>query len=150
MEKLTDEEIIRGAECCKDISQCKDCPYNDTTNCVVNLINDIYDLTNRQNAEMERLLKQLKEGIDLSDFVIRDVKTVAIKEFADKVKLILREMFDLMIDDDEGKCIIKNCKKHSSIPCMNEYCIKENREAWETKIDNLVKEMAGESDGKNN
>ena len=53
-------------------------------------------------------------------------------------------MFVLMIDDDEGKCIIENCKKHSSVPCMNEYCIKENKEAWLTKIDNLVKEMVGD------
>ena len=39
-----------------------------------------------QQAEIERLQKQLKEGIDLSDCAVKIFKADAIKEFAEKAK----------------------------------------------------------------
>lgn len=163
--KFTDNEIMKALGCCC-VSECDECPYDEQTACVEILKEGTLALINRQkamidgliagketlqkalcdkNAEIERLQRQLQEGIDLSDTALKIVKSEARKELAEKVKPILREMFDLMMDDYEGKCIVENCKKHSSIPCMNEYCIKENREIWETKIDNLVKEMESET-----
>ena len=38
-----------------------------------------------------------------------------------------------------------NKSKHSSIPCESRICIDENKEFWKQKIQNLVKEMEGES-----
>lgn len=151
MNKLTDSEIVKALECCSEPAGkccCEVCPlhYREDS-CTTALIKMTVELVNRQNAEIERLQKAIKVQdimIGNQDLKIKGAINEAIKEFAEKVKPILREMFNLMIDDDEGKCIIEDCKKHSSLPCMNEYCIKENLIAWETKIDNLVKEMVGD------
>ncbi len=94
-----------------------------------------------QRNNNEKLLKEIQEVKVLYVKDIARAKSEAYREFAERAKPILKEMFDLMLDDDEGKCIIENCKKHSSIPCMNEYCIKENWQAWETKIDTTLEEL---------
>ena len=49
-------------------------------------IEELLDLANRQKAEIERLQKQLKEGIDLSDDVFKFVKSKSYREFAERVK----------------------------------------------------------------
>ncbi len=129
---MTDNEIIKDMGTCikyREERECGNCSRIGRYQCAVTLMKDAFDLINRQNAENERLLQKLQQ-----------VKFEAYREFAEKVKPILKEMFDLMIDDDEGKCIVENCKKHSSFPCMNEYCIKENWEEWEAKVDNTLKE----------
>ena len=162
--KLTDNEIIKAFE--KAI-QLGDSPIGESFGALIDKkkLSDALDLINRQKTEIERLqnerddekqmnvrLRENAESLkkDMDYFVgqtriareqAKTAKSEAIKEFAEKVKPILEEMFDLMIDDDEGKCIIEICKKPSSIPCMNEYCIEENKKAWITKLDNLVKEM---------
>ncbi len=152
MNKLTEEQIFKALEwhTNEEENDCIECPYKERKyfgNCVEFLLKDILNLLNRQKAEIERLKirnKTLTEITNNYDWKFKKAKSEARKEFAERVKPIFKEMFDLMIDDDEGKCIIENCKKHSSVPCMNEYCIKENKEAWLTKIDNLLKEMEGD------
>jgi hypothetical protein len=60
------------------------------------------------------------------------------------VNPIFEEIVDIMFDGNEPKCRIKNCHKHSSIPCGSPTCIKENKAYWKLKFYNLVKEMVGD------
>ncbi len=92
MDKLTDNEIIKAFEICytDDEEDCLNCPFCDEVGECMDggdseLLEEVGYLINRQKDEIERLLKQLKEGIDLSDSVIRDVKSEAIKEFIEKL-----------------------------------------------------------------
>lgn len=140
---LTDTEVIKALECCyKD--GCKKCPlWECKGNCFEELIkHNVLDLINRQKAEIEKLTEQLdgetvenmrlgheierlqKEGLQLNktfmDFV-NNQESEAIKEFADRLK---------------SEFVIK--------PHYHKLTIQIGdiiREA----IDNLVKEMVGES-----
>ena len=75
---------------------------------------------------------------------LQTAKSEAIKEFAELVNPILEEIVDIMFDSNGSKCRIKNCHKHSSIPCDSPTCIEENKAYWKLKIYNLVKEMVGD------
>lgn len=104
---MTDKEIIQALECCKK-DDCDNCP-NDFGNCYANLSGYSLDIINRQQAEIERLRKEvnlvsiqfqdaqeryeevqteierlnnIKFGVDLS---IGSIKTEVIKEFADRL-----------------------------------------------------------------
>lgn len=92
------------------------------------------------NVDKEELIKALQYDRGQYDKGYAD----GVREFAEKVKPILRAMFDLMMDDNEIKCIIPNCKHPSPIPYMNKYCIKKNLAAWENKIDKLAGELGAE------
>ena len=87
-----DDKIIEALERCLDDSiGCGTCPefdngHSDKAECELSLLRKTVDLINRQKAEIERLQKQLKEGIDLSDDVFKIVKTEAYKEFAERLK----------------------------------------------------------------
>lgn len=57
---MTDNEIIKCAEnCTSDSPSCGICLYNDdrltSSECMGELMKDLFDLTNRQQAEIERL-----------------------------------------------------------------------------------------------
>ena len=53
--KYTDEEVIKGLECCSTYS-CDGCPYRKyATDCVILLPQNALDLVKRQKAEIERL-----------------------------------------------------------------------------------------------
>lgn len=94
--KFTDEEIIKGLECCIAFD-CRHCPLGSKCNssppsplpfkCAL-------DLINRQNAEIERLNKKVEELSEvLSDTIkirYKKAKAEAYKEFAKKLKNILR------------------------------------------------------------
>ena len=146
MNKLTDAEIIKAFEAHFEQEQaCKSCTLQDDGDCCVTLLENACDLINRQKAEIEELRKEFTADAEYfaSEYDSK-IKAEAIKEFAERVKPILEKMFDLMVNDDESNCIVTHCEKPSSIPCMNELCIRENKEIWLTKIDNLVKEMVGD------
>lgn len=107
-----------------------------------------------KDAEIERLQgrnKRLESAFvaecDLSACPRKqEIKNEAIKEFAEKVNLIVEELVDIMFDGNEPKCKISNCHKHSSIPCESPTCIEENKAYWKIRIFNLVKEMVGDGD----
>ena len=54
---MTDKEIIKALECCKK-DDCDNCP-NDFGNCYANLSGYSLDIINRQQAEIERLRKEV-------------------------------------------------------------------------------------------
>ena len=90
---MTDNEIIKALECCTDESyeNCNECPYStDTLSCErLKLLEDSLELINRQNAEIERLRKEVSVARD-AYISIQDryehTKSEAIKEFAKRLE----------------------------------------------------------------
>lgn len=87
--KLTDEEIIKGLECCKDCC-CKQCDEEPDFQEAISLIN-------RQKAEIERLRAKVEtrtqEKLALGRIYTQKLKTVkyetyyeAYKEFAERIR----------------------------------------------------------------
>ena len=73
--KLTDAEIKRALEYCRD--------------CSANLNVEIIDLITRQQAEIDRLNKEIqitKDAYTMLQTKIEIIKSEAIKEFAEKLK----------------------------------------------------------------
>lgn len=124
---MNDNEIIKALECCIDC-KCKECPcyknIDGEMRCTEIDEEEILNLINRKKAEIERLQNQLKEGIDLSDSVLKIVKTEAYKEFAERLTNRICEKLDRSLGNHNG----------------NNYFITDVYE----DIDELVKEMAGE------
>ena len=121
---MTDNEIIKALECCGNIvdSTCKGCVYHETYNasCVVRLMRDALYLINRQKAEIERLQKEKAKIHKLIPKMIKEAKSEAVKEFAERLK----------------KSDVNTRMLYSSVVY----------ELGEDDIDNLVEEMAGDSE----
>ena len=91
--KLTDEQIIKGVECCKE-KNCTTCPcYDDDIECGEMLIGYTIDLINRKNAEIERLTKEneiMKTNCNSMCMSMPNIakaeRTKARKEFWDRLK----------------------------------------------------------------
>ena len=154
---MTDNEIIKALECCDftDIKACEECPLYHTFHCSFVIIDKTLDLVNRQNAEIERLKQENKEYCEDNriiayqrnqrdkeiralhnqlnglNFMDKQIKSEAIKEFAERFSKALSE-FDMssvgLPDYDRG---YKDCMT----------AIKDT-------IDNLVKEMTEEGHGR--
>ena len=121
---MTDNEIIKGLECCRGVG-CKSCPFNvNNAICISYLIEDVLDLINRQKGEIERLKKY---NTDVAFKHYNDGKAEAIKEFAERLKQELQEKkYKYVTDTNYSKTC--NAVIDSCVVC----------------IDNLVKEMVGE------
>ena len=108
--KLTDAEIKRALEYCRD--------------CSANLNVEIIDLITRQQAEIDRLNKEIqitKDAYTMLQTKIEIIKSEAIKEFAEKLK-------------DKSFKTIRN------------YGLTKDVVEVST-INNLLKEMVGENNG---
>ena len=90
---MTDNEIIKALECCLDISPstCKNCPLFNVTNstmvCSKIATKSALDLITRQQAEIERLNKEIqitKDAYTMLQTKIEIIKSEAVKEFADE------------------------------------------------------------------
>lgn len=117
---MTDNEIIEALRYCGKIDnclQCGKCPYFREVDCVKKNTNDVLDLINRQRAEIERLKKDLKDCIKEVAKSHEIDRNKAIKEFAERLK----EMLGLINGFDYD--------------CSTIFY----------HIDNLVKEMVGDS-----
>lgn len=88
---MTDNEIIKALECCKDNSfnnfPCEKCPYRGTRRyCANNLCEDALDFITRQKEEIERLKNKAEELSEVLSDTIRiryaEAKAEAVKEFA--------------------------------------------------------------------
>ena len=55
------EKAVKGLKCCSphEGEHCKDCPYNDEFDCTAGMSQDALDLIESQQAEIERLKKDL-------------------------------------------------------------------------------------------
>ena len=94
-EEMTDNEIIKALECCAKFEDIclTSCPmnniYNNPAKCLFTLSNNALNLINRQKAEIERLekgLMQCKLEKEMLYHVGMEIKTVSIKEFAERLK----------------------------------------------------------------
>ena len=165
---MTDEQIIKALECCIGGKTCINCPLKTDDACFQTVRVEALGIINRQNLTIDELTKaykslkseknaeleqktmdveRLNKEVDrLSQCVMYHDGHIAdaIKEFAEKVNLIVEELVDIMFDGNESKCKISNCHKHSSIPCESPNCIKENKAYWKMRILNLAKEMVGD------
>ena len=149
---MTDNEIIKALECCihDDYDYCEECPYLKNKPCHEGLIQDAFDLINRQKAEIERL----EEQDEIAEKIIR--------EQADKIFSLQSENGRLT----DRNSVLSEKADNSIITCVSTRteAIKEFAERLidlincipqhhftlgqvEHDIDNLVKEMVGEESG---
>lgn len=85
--EYTDEEIINVLERCISSITCLDCPLADGE-CMKLPVHEL-DLITRQKAEIERLEKELmkcKLEKEMLYQTVEEIKSEAIKEFADRLK----------------------------------------------------------------
>ena len=116
-DKLTNAEIKKALECCKnDGIICFQCPYKKTNGCMEKLSADALDLINRLQAENERFKNSWKADVILT------TRTEAYKEFAERLNRI--EKFRSLVESDNYELSVT----------MRE-------------VDNLLKEMGVEGDG---
>ena len=132
---MTDNEIIKALECCyrKGGTPCRDCPFNEFEDCNDVLMADyVFNLINRQQAEIERLKEQpYTFQIEVSKKIESEIRAKVIKEFAERLK-------NKIISDTAYGC---DCNQHSG---YYDYRIKIGD--IPEYIDNLVKEMVGEAE----
>lgn len=120
---MTDKEIIKAFEHCRIKKDCKKCPLERTTNCMRILFEEVFSLLNRQQAEIERLTVNMNAfGLGMKRAAERadTARAEAIKEFAERLT------HTLVINNEEN----------------TDYF--DFGYTLET-IDNLVKEMTGET-----
>jgi hypothetical protein len=125
MEKLTDNEIVKALECCWHSKDCvgNECPLFEPVNdCAQLMAMEALDLINRQQAEVERLQKEvdrLSQIVLYNDGIVSDLEKDLFNAKAEAIKEL---MFNL---DEEISTYSSNGKG------LNVY-------AW---LKNYVKEM---------
>lgn len=125
--KITDEEIIKVLECCAYSDGCERCQYSKQCDGAEHLINAL-DLINRQKSGIEELknyVNRCKSGKEYWVKCLLEKPNEAIKEFAERIKMSIKENVDEAWHRDDGKGIYDA-----------EYVLED--------IDNLLKEMVGE------
>ena len=122
---MNDNEIIKALECCDkdDIldannNVCLECPMNDDHVCTFNLRKYVLDFIKRQRAEIEKKRQTIKELVAAR----KDWEILAIKEFAERLK---------------ENIVVYEGRYGELAEVVDVDC-----------IDDLVKEMAGEINGK--
>ena len=92
---MTDEQIIKAVDVCRNPDTCRGCPYHElyTAGCVAMLMKDVFDLINRQKAEIERLKRDVvihehvhEESNAAYQILVKQAKSEVIKEFAKRLK----------------------------------------------------------------
>ena len=118
--KLTDEEIISSLEVIATTGNCEECKIRNckwgTCNCSQITANAALELINRQKDEIERL----KEFIVETRRCDKEIKSEAVKEFAEKLK---EKSFKTIRNYGLTKDVVEICD-----------------------IDNLLKEKVGEEE----
>lgn len=123
---MTDKNIIKALECCIN-DDCDNCP--DTFgNCEHNAMRNALNLINRQQEEIERLKienQSLRGAANSYKLHYNEAKTEAVKEFADRLKALDR--LDVDVSYGYGR------EHYTEAIAVN-------------LIDNLIKEMAGDTE----
>lgn len=125
--KMSDNEIIKALECCRD-NNCHECPIK---GCTDNIFGEALDLINRQKAE----IKQLET---IERFAAKTIE----KQSAENEKL--RNAF-------MGECMLSACSREKEIKdeaikefaekLRNCFCVSGEYLDIMSIIDNLLKEM---------
>ena len=138
---MTDKQIIKAVGICRTQDTCRGCPYHELyiAGCVCALMKDVFDLINRQKAEIERLKRGVTFTFTIEDFesiketiisnIDNKIKSEAIKEFA--------EEFEYFVLNEDIEVVEPKCKDYESyINGANQF-----RHQIKNGINNLVKEM---------
>lgn len=138
---MTDKQIIKAVGICRSQDTCRGCPYHELymAGCVGALMKDVFDLINRQKAEIERLKRGVTFTFTIEDFesiketiisnIDNKIKSEAIKEFAEELEyFVLNEDIEVV----EPKC--KDYESYINGASQFQHQIKNC-------INNLVKEM---------
>jgi len=142
---MTDNEIIKALECCADeyIHSCDYCPFEkECCGDNLNLVKFALDLINRLQAEKEALIagqETLQKALAeknaeierLNKATEKDFETIAISTVDRHQKYIKRRAIKEFADRLKGEAYTNN------------YCEKI---VLENDIDNLVKEMVGDTE----
>lgn len=115
---MTDEQIIKALEYCStDVREntCPKCAFYKKHRCSTLMLNAVSDLINRQKAEIERLERKATTPFCQVGFDLKQLKSEAIKEFAERLKTNFNKNIRLY-----GRCTVYDAT---------------------TEIDDLVKEM---------
>ena len=171
---MTDKEIIKALECCRDAihnaASCKECPYYEKENCSVISANDILDLVNRQQEQLEAaangqetLQKALAE---------KDKELIRLNKEVDRLSQYVLYNEEYINDHYWDFCSISGCERvsndcwktcpYSRYSKVKSKIIKDFAERLKKEwfgigyespdvdfddfIDNLVKEMAGDTE----
>ena len=127
---MTDEQIIKAVDVCKT-GTCRGCPYHvlGTAWCISILMKDVFDLINRQKAQIESLRKENKilshdaytafqEGLNENRDLFKkevepEIRAEAYKEFAERLKETAYSYSDIsgyrsiVVDADSTDNLIK-------------------------------------------
>ena len=172
---MTDNEIIKALECCSRHGSCEGCPYADDE-CITAegesiLMKETLDLIKSQQAEIERLqlkvevIQEAKEQLEKDVFNAemnldgKDVEIMNLKHEIERLQKAGEEAvscFTRMESLYKIKCKELEIAKSEAIKEFAERLKKETFLAnargsvehvlWIDEIDNLVKEMVGDSD----
>ena len=138
---MTDKQIIKAVGICRTQDTCRGCPYHELyiSGCVCALMKDVFDLINRQNAEIEKLKRGVTFTFTIEDFesiketiisnIDNKIKSEAIKEFAEELEY-------LVLNEDIEVVEPKFNDYESYINGANQF-----RHQIKNGINNLVKEM---------
>ena len=113
---MTDKEIIKALECCISCKNCDICPQH-STDCVSDLLKLVDDLITCQQEDIEKLKKLLTEEEEKYKLCAKRFYKLGVKEFAEKLKARIIEDF-----------------------------LKYNTDTTIGYIDNLIKEMVGDTE----
>lgn len=140
---MTDNEIIKSLECCKDpeCGMCNDCLFHNRGDCMEALIANTLDLMKHQKAEIERLKKHQKAEIERlqndlahigqhSLILIDSAKAEAVKEFASLIK------------GENGNRFMKENRDGADV--FYEF----DQEAFDKFVDECVEKVIGETNEK--
>ena len=129
---MTDNEIIKAFEICESTSLgCVDCPYYSRKadeKCLPNLMRDVLDLINRQQAEIAEL-KEKNSGLALG----------LLYEVVNEDEQLRNEITKVAVSEAYKECIEKVRELGKGVhPCSDELRI------FDSDLDNLLKEMGCE------
>lgn len=122
---MTDNEIMKALECCKD-ADCLNCPRMAEELCfglVGNLVSCVLNLINRQKAEIAEYQKHIDQDI----IYTKAIKAEAIKAFADRLR------FEIVEKPSEFTA------EKATVDFLNGLAHRQHETL--DIIDNLVKEM---------
>ena len=141
--KLTDKEIVKALECCGKLhienidSFCNECIFKGKAMCIGYLCDNSIDLINRLQAENERLkpfedkIAKFNSHIRVEDMLVFASSLEEWLEFCENLKAEAYKEFAERLKD------------------MSEHFWEEKENfVSEEQIDNLLKELVGEDNGK--
>ncbi len=147
--KLTDTEIIKALDICSKSTNgcshsnytCEDCYLNGQPMCSSVLLQDTIDLINRQKAEIIRLSSLLKKkGRELTRKRKRCDELVEEKiRLQKEIKTVIECKFESVSQSAKAEAYQECIEKFKSI--FGEWI-------YDYKLDNLLKELAGDSNAK--